>query len=239
MLRKIRFCATVASAILVLGAGGALIASAAAYSVQIVSTTAGYNPATLTVAVGDTITWTNIDTAAPHTVTAQNGSFDSGFIAKGGTWSFTATTAGTFPYFCQFHPGMQATLIVTAAAPTATPTTPPPPPTATPPPPTATPQPPPPTATAQPPPATATPQPPPPTATPQPPPPAATATPQPPPATATPQPPPPTATPTDDDDDQGEDEDDQPERSTSAKHAHGGSGRHLGHIRAAASIKKD
>jgi hypothetical protein len=65
-------------------------------------------------------------------VTAQDNSFDSGFIAKGGAWSFTAARAGTFAYYCVFHPGMQATLIVgatapptptaTAATPTGTPT---------------------------------------------------------------------------------------------------------------------
>jgi plastocyanin len=182
MFRKIRFVAAAASAILVLGAAGALIASAAAYSVQIVSEAVGYSPATLNVTVGDTVTWTNADRAAPHTVTANDRSFDSGFMASGATWTFTPTTAGTFPYYCLYHPNMKATLVVSAAAPAATPT--PPPPTATPPPP----------------PPTATPPPPPPTATPQPPPPPPAATP-PPPATATPQPPPASAPPGDDDDD--------------------------------------
>src|SRR5207245_2725313 len=114
-------------------------------SARIVSTTAGYDPPTLNVALGDTVTWTNSDTAAPHTVTAQNGSFDSGFLAKGATWSFTPAAAGTFAYYCAFHPGMLATLVVaaTGAAPPPTPTT-PPTPTPAPPTPAAPPPPPPP-----------------------------------------------------------------------------------------------
>src|SRR5207245_391610 len=120
-------------------AGGQQVAA------RIVSTAAGYDPATLNVALGDTVTWTNVDTAAPHTVTAQNGSFDSGFLAKGATWSFTPAAAGTFAYYCAFHPGMLATLVVaaTGAAPPPTPTT-PPTPTPAPPTPAAPPPPPPP-----------------------------------------------------------------------------------------------
>ena len=190
MHRKIPFCAAAAaSAILILGASMALTASAAAVSATIVSEAAGYSPSTLTVMVGDTITWTNADRAAPHTVTANGGTFDSGLMVSGATWSYTPTVAGTFPYYCLYHSGMRATLVVNAAAPpTPTATMAPPPPTATPPPPppTATPQPPAPTATAQPPAPTAAPPPPAATATPQPP--APTAAPPPPGATATPAP---------------------------------------------------
>ena len=76
----------------------------------------GFNPATITIAVGTTVTWTNT-TGAPHTVTSDDGtSFDSGLntpiSASGGTFSFTFTKAGTFAYHCQIHPFMKATIIV-------------------------------------------------------------------------------------------------------------------------------
>ena len=77
-----------------------------------------FSPATLTVKVGTTVTWTNM-TQAPHTVTSDDGkSFDSGIAtpipASGGTFSFTFKQAGTFGYHCQIHPFMKATIIVTA-----------------------------------------------------------------------------------------------------------------------------
>ncbi|HEX2221386.1 MAG TPA: cupredoxin family copper-binding protein [Candidatus Limnocylindria bacterium] len=86
-----------------------------------------FMPANLTVAVGDTVTWTNNDDA-PHTATAGNGAFDSGNLDNGQTYSFTFTTAGTFSYICEIHPQMTGTITVQAApaapaAPTAAPTT--------------------------------------------------------------------------------------------------------------------
>jgi plastocyanin len=71
-----------------------------------------YSPATFTVAVGRTVTWINLDTTA-HTVTSKvAGQFDSGSISTGQTWSWTFTQAGTYHYFCSFHPQMTGTIIV-------------------------------------------------------------------------------------------------------------------------------
>lgn len=77
-----------------------------------------FSPATLTVKVGTKVTWTNM-TQTGHTVTSDDGkSFDSGIsnpiAASGGTYSFTFTKAGTFPYHCQIHPFMKATITVTS-----------------------------------------------------------------------------------------------------------------------------
>jgi plastocyanin len=64
------------------------------------------------VAVGTTVTWTNND-SAPHTVTQSGGGgFQSGSIDQGGTFSFTFEEAGTFEYFCEFHPNMTGTVTV-------------------------------------------------------------------------------------------------------------------------------
>ncbi len=70
-----------------------------------------YDPATITVTVGTTITWNNNDNMA-HTVTADDNSFDSGNIAAGGKFSKQFTVAGTYAYHCTIHAGMKATVIV-------------------------------------------------------------------------------------------------------------------------------
>lgn len=64
------------------------------------------------VTVGTTVTITNTD-SAPHTWSADDGAFDSGSIAPGGTFEFTFTEAGTFAYHCNFHPSMSGTITVT------------------------------------------------------------------------------------------------------------------------------
>jgi len=109
-----------------------------------------FTPNKITVPVGATLIWTNKG-QKPHTVTADDGSFDSGTLNNGGNFSQTFAKAGTFPYFCQFHggkggEGMAATIIVAdqsaAAKPPAAaaqPTVPPAQPTAPPAQPTAAP----------------------------------------------------------------------------------------------------
>ena len=96
-----------------------------------------FAPASATVAVGGTVTWTN-DDGSKHTVTADNASFDSGSLNAGATFAHTFTAAGTYAYGCDFHGNMRGTIIVLAAGsttpPPAPPTTvPPAPPTITPP----------------------------------------------------------------------------------------------------------
>jgi plastocyanin len=70
-----------------------------------------FNPATITVAAGTTITWTNKD-AITHTVTSDTNLFNSGNIVSNGTYSFTFPTAGTYPYHCSIHTTMTAKVIV-------------------------------------------------------------------------------------------------------------------------------
>ena len=62
--------------------------------------------------VGDTVTWTNQDDAMMHSVTADDGSFDSGLLAQGETFSHTFTDPGEFEYFCTPHPWMRAKVVV-------------------------------------------------------------------------------------------------------------------------------
>jgi len=70
-----------------------------------------FAPDSLTVSAGTTVTWTNQD-STQHTVTADDGSFDSGPLAQGGTFTHTFETAGTFSYHCNIHPNMKATITV-------------------------------------------------------------------------------------------------------------------------------
>jgi plastocyanin len=64
-----------------------------------------FQPQTLEVPVGTTVTWTN-DDGAMHSVTAKDGSFDSGLFAQGGTFSQKFDQAGTIAYICTRHGSM-------------------------------------------------------------------------------------------------------------------------------------
>ncbi|HZS54115.1 MAG TPA: cupredoxin family copper-binding protein [Bryobacteraceae bacterium] len=71
-----------------------------------------YQPATVTVDLGNIVEWRNVD-IVPHTATSTDGkTFNSGAIANGASWRFTANRKGTFDYFCTLHPNMKARLIV-------------------------------------------------------------------------------------------------------------------------------
>jgi plastocyanin len=72
-----------------------------------------FAPDMLEIAAGTTVTWTNED-AAPHTVTADDGAFESKVLAdEGGTFSFTFDEPGTYTYHCNIHLNMRATIIDT------------------------------------------------------------------------------------------------------------------------------
>ena len=75
-----------------------------------------FEPATLTVEPGTTVTWTNTGLAL-HTVTAEDGSFDSGTLENGATFEQTFADPGTYAYVCQIHPDMTGTIEVTATGP--------------------------------------------------------------------------------------------------------------------------
>lgn len=70
-----------------------------------------YVPASVTVKPGDTVRFVNDDDPA-HTVTASDGSFDSGYLAKGDGWSHTFANGGTYAYYCAYHTYMKATVVV-------------------------------------------------------------------------------------------------------------------------------
>jgi len=71
-----------------------------------------FDPATLTVPVGATVTWTNQD-EEPHTIAAKDGSFHSPGLDTHRSYSFTFSAPGTFDYICSIHPFMTGTVVVT------------------------------------------------------------------------------------------------------------------------------
>lgn len=75
-----------------------------------------YLPSSFEIKVGDTVLWSNDDTAA-HTVSSgtpngMDGIFDSGLFMSGTTFEFTFDESGTYSYFCMVHPWMTGEIIV-------------------------------------------------------------------------------------------------------------------------------
>ena len=90
-------------------------ATAAAKQVTVTIKGFAFSPATITVTKGATVTWSNQDSTT-HTVTsganrAKDGTFDAQ-ISGGNETQIAFDKTGTFAYFCQFHQGMVATVIV-------------------------------------------------------------------------------------------------------------------------------
>lgn len=81
-------------------------------TVEVAMENIAYNPETVTVKVGQKITWTNED-GVQHDVESTSGEqIDSELFGEGGTFSFTPTKAGTIEYVCTVHPGMDGTIVV-------------------------------------------------------------------------------------------------------------------------------
>ena len=80
-------------------------------------TSLNFSPERVVVIIGvnNTLTFTNKDTAT-HTVTAVDGSFNSGDIKAGQSWTYTFGTAGSFDYYCIYHNWMRGTVVVLSSA---------------------------------------------------------------------------------------------------------------------------
>ena len=83
----------------------------AAKAVQVEMRTMTFNPKRIEVAAGSTVRWTNNDQLV-HTVTADDGSWDSGPIEPGKSWSHTFTRPGEYSFHCTPHPFMKAVVVV-------------------------------------------------------------------------------------------------------------------------------
>jgi plastocyanin len=92
--------------------GSASVAPAAVPGDAVAISNFAFAPASLTVPVGATVTWTNHD-EEPHTVVANDGSFHSPGMGTNATYSYTFATAGSYNYICSIHPFMHGTVVVT------------------------------------------------------------------------------------------------------------------------------
>lgn len=99
-------------ALLALQAGTAFAANRL---VNISSFSFAFDPPTVTVEVGDRVTWRNAAGDPDHTATSDTGTWDSGDIKPGGSRTVTFATAGRFPYHCRYHPIMRGTVVVQPA----------------------------------------------------------------------------------------------------------------------------
>ncbi|HXE57759.1 MAG TPA: plastocyanin/azurin family copper-binding protein [Gemmatimonadales bacterium] len=70
------------------------------------------NPFVVSLASGGTVDWINADDVV-HTVSADDGSFESGPMSPAESFSFTFTAPGDYPYHCAIHPNMVGTITVT------------------------------------------------------------------------------------------------------------------------------
>jgi plastocyanin len=87
------------------------LAPAAPESARISMRNFSYQPASLHVKAGTTVTWTNLD-EEPHTVTSDAGAFRSGALDTHEAFAFTFRQRGTFRFLCSLHPSMSGTIIV-------------------------------------------------------------------------------------------------------------------------------
>lgn len=88
-----------------------LVTAARAATHQVSIQNFAFSPANLTISAGDTVVFTNND-SAPHTATADNGSFDTGRLSGGASAQLTFGSPGSYSYICSFHPNMKGTITV-------------------------------------------------------------------------------------------------------------------------------
>ena len=89
----------------------AVPATQEASSTEVEISGSAFVPATITIAVGTTVTWTNKHCCV-HTVSSQGTLFDSGNLSNGATFSYTFNQKCTFEYHCKIHPAMTGKVVV-------------------------------------------------------------------------------------------------------------------------------
>jgi plastocyanin len=104
----------------------ALVGTVAAADPTVEIGDSAFAPAKVTITAGQVVTWRNTSSAT-HTVTADDGSFESGDLGQSDQFANLFDAPGTYAYHCAIHPKMAGTVIVTAAPATPIPSGPPPP----------------------------------------------------------------------------------------------------------------
>jgi plastocyanin len=106
---KVNLALILMLALCTVGAARAINTSASAN--EIVIENFSFEPATLTVKAGTTVTWVNHDDE-PHTATATDKRFNSKTLDNGDRFSQEFNTPGTYNYYCALHPKMTGKIIV-------------------------------------------------------------------------------------------------------------------------------
>jgi plastocyanin len=110
-LQRVRAAMVTAGLALMLGVGsGTGVRAQSTVEVDVVAF--AYQPTELSVPVGTTVVWKNLDPVA-HTVTDLEYAYDSGLFEEAGTFSKTFDAPGVYTYFCLPHPTMIARVEVT------------------------------------------------------------------------------------------------------------------------------
>ncbi len=97
-------------------AASVLVAEAQNQTLAVAIDNFTFNPQTLTVKAGTTVTWTNKDDIPHGIASADNAFTKSRALDTDDSYSFTFTTPGTYQYFCYIHPHMVGTIVVEAAS---------------------------------------------------------------------------------------------------------------------------
>ena len=87
------------------------ITPALAADAQITIKNFDFSPMMVSVPVGGTVVWKNLD-GEPHTVVSVDGQFRSAALDQDETFSFKFTKPGTYTYLCSIHPKMVAMIMV-------------------------------------------------------------------------------------------------------------------------------
>jgi plastocyanin len=95
----------------VLAAGSVGVAFGDGAAIKISAKDFMFSPTTVTVKVGSTVTWTNLDDE-PHTVFSDTGLFRSSALDTKDSFSYEFDKAGTYHYLCTIHPRMVGTIVV-------------------------------------------------------------------------------------------------------------------------------
>jgi len=111
-MRRLIYLAAFALAVIVVMAPGA---TAQGTTTQVSIQDFFFSPVNVSVEPGTTVTWVN-EGNVPHTVTSDDGQFDSGVLMPGDSYTVMFKGQGTITYHCMIHPSMTGSVTVGAPA---------------------------------------------------------------------------------------------------------------------------
>jgi plastocyanin len=110
-MRKLIYLAALALVLIVVMAPGATAQGMTTTTTQVSIQDFFFSPANVSVQPGTTVTWVN-EGSVPHTVTSDDGQFDSGVLMPGDSYTVMFKGQGTITYHCAIHPSMTGSVTV-------------------------------------------------------------------------------------------------------------------------------